>query len=42
MYDIYNIINKEKLDIVSKPIKDAKIFKAPSNGLVLKEIFYEN
>ena len=23
MSDIYNIINKEKLDIVSKPIKDA-------------------
>ncbi len=28
--------------LLNQPIKDAKIFKAPSNGLVLKEIFYEN
>ena len=38
--------NKISIDdfrtLLSKPIKDAKIFKAPSNGLVLKEIFYEN
>ena len=38
--------NKISIDdfrtLLNKPIKDAKIFKAPSNGLVLKEIFYEN
>ena len=28
--------------LFNQPRKDAKIFKAPSNGLVLKEIFYEN
>ena len=28
--------------LLNQPRKDAKIFKAPSNGLVLKEIFYEN
>ena len=38
--------NKISIDdfrtLLNQPIKDAKIFKAPSNGLVLKEIFYEN
>ena len=29
-------------NLLNKPRKDAKIFKAPSNGLILKEIFYEN
>ena len=29
-------------NLLDKPKKDAKIFKAPSNGLILKEIFYEN
>jgi len=28
--------------LLNQPRKDTKIFKAPSNGLVLKEIFYEN
>tara|TARA_B100000965_G_scaffold327505_1_gene290345 strand:- start:942 stop:1682 length:741 start_codon:yes stop_codon:yes gene_type:complete len=29
-------------NLLEKPRKDAKIFKAPSNGLILKEIFYED
>ena len=29
-------------NLLNLPRKDAKIFKAPSKGLVLKEIFYEN
>ena len=29
-------------NLLSTPIKDAKIFKAPGKGLVLKEVFYEN
>ena len=29
-------------NLLSNPKKDAKIFKAPSKGLVLKEVFYEN
>ena len=28
--------------LITRPRKDAKIFKSPSKGLVLKEIFYEN
>ena len=28
--------------LLNQPRKDTRIFKAPSNGLVLKEIFYEN
>ena len=28
--------------LISKPKKDAKIFKSPAKGLILKEIFYEN
>ena len=35
MSDIYNIINKEKLDIVSKPIKDAH--GLPNEGYTSKE-----
>ena len=38
--------NKISIDdfrtLLNQPIKNAKIFKAPSNGLILKEIFYEN
>ena len=38
--------NKISIDdfktLLNQPRKDAKIFKAPGNGLVLKEIFYEN
>ena len=30
------------LNLIENPKKDAKIFKAPSKGLILKEIFYEN
>jgi tRNA pseudouridine38-40 synthase len=30
------------LNLLNNPKKDAKIFKAPSKGLILKEIFYEN
>ena len=29
-------------NLLNNPKKDAKIFKAPSKGLVLKEVFYEN
>ena len=29
-------------NLLSNPKKDAKIFKAPGKGLVLKEVFYEN
>ena len=29
-------------NLLSTPKKDAKIFKAPGKGLVLKEVFYEN
>ena len=29
-------------NLLENPRKDAKIFKAPSNGLILKEIFYED
>ena len=30
------------LNLLNNPKKDARIFKAPSKGLILKEIFYEN
>ena len=29
-------------DLLENPIKDAKIFKAPANGLILNKIYYEN
>ena len=38
--------NKISIDdfrnLLNHPRKDAKIFKAPSKGLLLKEVFYEN
>ena len=30
------------LNLLNNPKKDARIFKAPSKGLILREIFYEN
>ena len=30
------------LILLNNPKKDARIFKAPSKGLILREIFYEN
>ena len=29
-------------NLLENPIKDAKIFKAPANGLILNKIYYEN
>ena len=36
------ISTKDFENLLNRPKKDAKIFKAPGKGLVLKEIFYEN
>ena len=35
-------INDDFRDLLENPIKDAKIFKAPANGLILNKIYYEN
>ncbi|MED5451335.1 MAG: tRNA pseudouridine(38-40) synthase TruA, partial [Candidatus Neomarinimicrobiota bacterium] len=35
-------INDDFTDLLENPIKDAKIFKAPANGLILNKIYYEN
>ena len=38
-----NKINKDDFKVfLDKPIKDAKVFKAPGNGLILNKIYYEN
>ena len=36
------ILIEDFLNLLNNPKKDARIFKAPSKGLILKEIFYEN
>jgi tRNA pseudouridine38-40 synthase len=33
---------KEFKRLLAEPIKDAKIYKSPAKGLILKEIFYED
>jgi tRNA U38,U39,U40 pseudouridine synthase TruA len=33
---------KEFKRLLTEPIKDAKIYKSPAKGLILKEIFYED
>jgi tRNA U38,U39,U40 pseudouridine synthase TruA len=33
---------KEFEELLLDPKKDAKIYKAPAKGLILKEIFYED
>ena len=35
-------IKKEFKRLLAEPIKDAKIYKSPAKGLILKEIFYED
>ena len=35
------ISTKEFLSLLEKPIKDAKLLKAPAHGLILNKIFYE-
>ena len=36
------ILIEDFLNLLNNPKKDARIFKAPSKGLILREIFYEN
>ena len=36
------IDNDDFTNLLEDPIKDAKIFKAPANGLILNKIYYEN
>jgi tRNA U38,U39,U40 pseudouridine synthase TruA len=35
------ISTKEFLSLLTNPRKDARLLKAPANGLILNKIFYE-